>query len=264
MDLKLKNKIVLITGASRGLGFATAKELVKEGSNVVICARNQDHLNKAASLLASEAQNQNSVIGFIADIANEKQVQSLISNTIEHFGQLDILITNSGGPPAGPFESHTMLTWQQAINQTFIGTVQLIAYALPHLLKGTSPSILTITSVAGKQPFSDLIIGNSLRSALLGLTKTLSNELGPQGVRVNSILPGWTNTQRAQELLAHMALKNQRTLEAEYADKESKIPLRRIGEPDEFAKVATFLVSPAASYITGAMIQVDGGMYAGF
>lgn len=264
MDLQLKDKVALITGASTGLGFATAKELLKEGAKVAICSRNQKNLDKAVSQLQPIPQSKDSIQGFVGDVANQNDVQSLIKYLIDHFGTLDILITNSGGPPAGPFQSHDMATWRKAIDQILMGTVQLIYHALPFLLKSNSPSILTITSLSGKQPLPDLIISNSLRPAILGLTKTLANELGPKGIRVNSILPGWTKTERSQELLAHMATKNQRPLNAEYADKESKIPLRRIAEPEEFAKVATFLVSPAASYITGAMLQVDGGAYSGF
>lgn len=264
MDLKLKNKVALITGSSRGLGFATAQELLSEGAKVVICSRNQDHLGEALSKLKSIAVDGNSIFGTITDVSNESQIQSLINQAIDHFGQLDILITNAGGPPAGPFESHNLLTWKKAIDQTLLGTVQLIYYAQPHLLNSTAPAILTISSISGKQPIPDLIIGNTLRPALIGLTKSLANELGPQNIRVNSILPGWTETERSKELLIHMAAKNHRTVQDEYADKESKIPLRRIGQPTEFAKVATFLVSPAASYINGTMVLVDGGLYGGF
>lgn len=264
MDLNLKNKVALITGSSRGLGFATAQELLNEGAKIVICSRSQDHLNQALSKLHSSTTNKNSILSCIADVSNETQVQSLIKQTVTHFGQLDILITNAGGPPAGPFESHNLLAWKKAIDQTLLGTVQLIYYALPHLRESPSPAILTISSISGKQPIPDLIIGNTLRPALIGLTKSLANELGPHNIRVNSILPGWTETERSQELLAHMAAKNHTTLLAEYADKESKIPLRRIGQPSEFAKVATFLVSPTASYINGTMVLVDGGLYSGF
>lgn len=220
-------------------------------------------MNEAVTELSSLTHEADCVLGLIADVANENDVKSLIQGTINHFGKLDILITNSGGPPAGGFESHTIETWKKAIDQTFMGVVQLVYLSLPYLLKSSSASILNVTSYAAKQPVSDLIIGNSLRAALSGLTKSLSNELGPRGIRVNAILPGWTRTERSKELLIHMARKNHRDLESEYADKESKIPLGRIGDPLEFAKVATFLVSPAASYVTGTMIQVDGGMYSG-
>lgn len=264
MDLNLKNKVALVTGSSRGLGFATAQELLLEGAKIVICSRNQEHLNEALEKLERIGNSKQSILSCVADISNESQVHSLIEKTINHFGQLDILITNAGGPPAGLFESHDLPTWKKAIDQTLLGTIQLIQCALPHLRKSDAPAILTITSISAKQPISDLIIGNTLRTALAGLTKSLANELGPHGIRVNSILPGWTSTERSQELLAHMATKNQRNLEAEYADLESKIPLRRIGQPIEFAKAATFLVSPAASYINGTMQLVDGGLYSGF
>ncbi len=264
MDLKLKNKVALITGSSKGLGFATAEELLNEGARVVICSRNQDHLSDALSNFVSKGFDNNAILSCVTDVSDPSQIKSLIQKTIDHFGQLDILITNAGGPPPGPFDSHNLDIWKKAINQTLLGTVELIQQALPHLSKSHSPAILTISSISAKQPLPNMIIGNTLRSALIGLTKTLSNELGPQGIRVNSILPGWTKTERSQELLAHTAEENERSLESEYADKESKIPLRRIGQPSEFAKVATFLVSPATSYVTGTMILVDGGLYAGF
>jgi 3-oxoacyl-[acyl-carrier protein] reductase len=182
---------------------------------------------------------------------------------VEAFGGLDILITNSGGPKPGTFESHDEANWQNAIDLSLMSHVRLIRAALPHLRKSSAASVLTMTSYSVKQPIANLVLSNSIRAATVGLTKSLALELGKDGIRFNSILPGWTETERVGELMTARATANRSTVEAETKKQSGESPLGRMGRPEEFAAAAVFLVSPAASYITGVMLNVDGGMYKG-
>lgn len=262
MDLGLNGKVALITAASAGLGFATAMELVQEGARVVICGRNEERLEEAVAKLQAVA-GEGAVTGQVADVADMSEGRQLVSLTVETFGGLDVLVTNAGGPPGGGFDSFDLTAWQKAVDLTLMSAVNLIREALPHLRNSGVGSILTITSTAAKQPISSLVLSNAIRPAVLGLTKSLSQELGPDNIRVNSILPGWTETDRVTNLLAYNAEKNGTTPEAEAAKISAAIPLGRIGQPEEFGRVAAFLVSPAAGYVSGVMLQVDGGRTAG-
>ncbi|PIZ26421.1 MAG: 3-oxoacyl-ACP reductase, partial [Chloroflexi bacterium CG_4_10_14_0_8_um_filter_57_5] len=183
--------------------------------------------------------------------------------TMQAFGGLDILITNAGGPPAGAFESFDEAAWQKAIDLSLMSHVRLIRAALPDLRKSSAASVLTMTSYSVKQPLPNLVLSNSIRAATVGLTKTLALELGRDGIRFNSILPAWTETERVYELMSFRAKQNGTTVEEEIAKQSKDSPLGRMGRPEEFANAAMFLVSPAASYITGVMLTVDGGMYKG-
>ena len=259
MDLGLRDKVALVTAASAGLGFATAHELVQEGAKVMICGRDPDRLSSAVHKLEQVA-GKGVVRGRVADVANPADIAPLIQETIAQFGGLDILITNAGGPPAGTFEQLDLDAWDKAVQLTLMSNVRLIKAALPYLKQSQSASILTITSVSAKQPIGGLLLSNVLRPAVLGLTKTLSQELAP-GIRVNSILPGWTETERVLSLLTYRMQQNNSTLDEERAARAQNIPLQRIGQPEEFGKVAAFMVSAAASYLNGVMLQVDGGSY---
>ena len=261
MDLLLKGKIALITGSSKGLGFATATLLVQEGATVVINGRNNEQLLKAKSELDKIPRSQVMVVS--GDVSKPDFPAHLMNEINYHFGGLDILITNAGGPPAGGIDDFSDQDWEKAINSTFLSHLRLIRAAKPLLLKSEYPSILTITSAAVKQPMLNMILSNSIRAATAGLTKTLANEFGPLGIRVNSILPGWTDTERIQELMQTRVKKNKSTLDEEYQKQAQESPLRRIGKPEEFARAAVFLVSPAASYIHGVMLTVDGGLNKG-
>lgn len=263
MDLGLHGKIALLAASTDGLGLAAAEGLVREGANVVICGRSPDRLASALERLRSVAGSDEQVVGVKADITDAASSTVLVQEVIDHFGGLDILITNAGGPPAGAFDSVKLETFEQAMQLTLLSAARLIKLSLPYLRQSDAASILTITSISTKQPINGLLMSNVYRPAVVGLTKTLSQELGPEGIRVNSILPGWTATDRVVEIFEFRSEQNGTSIEEERAKVTDNIPLGRMAEPAEFARVAVFLSSPAASYINGAMIPVDGGSYAG-
>ena len=261
MDLQLKDKRALVTGASRGLGYAIALGLVREGCHVAINSRDAGKISNAANTLAQETGAK--VIGLACDVTDPDVPKQLIGDAVRAMGGLDILVTNAGGPPAGAFESFDEATWQKAIDLSFMSHVRLIRVALPHLRQSQAASVLTMTSYSVKQPIPNLVLSNSIRAATVGLTKSLALELGKDGIRFNSILPGWTETERVVELMTFRANQNGTTVEEEIAKQSKDSPLGRMGTPEEFANAAVFLVSSAASYITGVMLTVDGGMYKG-
>jgi 3-oxoacyl-[acyl-carrier protein] reductase len=261
MDLGLSGKCALVTGSSRGLGFATAMQLALEGCRVAINSRNKEKLIVAARTIHGVATKD--VIILPGDVTDPEIPEILIHQVVENFGGLDILVTNSGGPPTGMFSDLDDTSWQRAIDLSLMSHVRLIRAALPPLSQSKFASVLTITSLSVKQPIANLILSNSVRAATVGLTKSLALELGSQGIRFNSILPAWTETERVIDLLENRSVINGTTLEEEKLKQALESPFGRLGKPEEFARVATFLVSPAASYLTGVMLSVDGGMYKG-
>ena len=261
MDLGLKGKRALVVGASRGLGFATAKALAAEGVQVAISSRNTEKLSAAADQI--EAAYGSPVVAIPADMSDADAPAALITKTIAALGGLDLLVTNAGGPPPGAFESFGEEDWAKGVDLSFMSHVRLIRAALPHLRQSDAPSVLTVTSYTVKQPLENLILSNSIRAATVALTKSLSSELGKEGIRFNSILPGWTMTERVSELMSKNAEMNGMSIEEEAAKRVAEAALGRIGQPEEFAKPAVFLLSPAASYITGVNLLVDGGITKG-
>jgi 3-oxoacyl-[acyl-carrier protein] reductase len=261
MDLGLRDKRAFIAGSSRGLGYATASALAKEGCKVALNSRDEEKVKAAAEKISSETGTQ--AYGTAGDVSDASMADMLIQSAVESLGGLDILITNAGGPPAGSFEIFDEETWQKAVDTSFLSHVRLIRAALPHLRKSDSASVLTFTSYTVKQPLQNLILSNSVRAATAGLTKSLALELGRDGIRFNSILPGWTMTERVQHLMAFRAENNKTTVEEEITRQIADIPLGRMAQPEEFANAAVFLVSPAASYINGVMLNVDGGIVKG-
>lgn len=259
MDLGLQGKRALITGSSRGLGFAIALALADEGCEVVVNSRSLENAKNAAEKIS--AQTTSRAVAIAGDVMDPKIPSDIVRRSVESLGSLDILVTNSGGPPAGRFEDFDDEAWTQAVDLVFLSHVRLIRAALPYLRQSSTPSVLTITSYSVKQPIPNLVLSNSVRAATVGLTKTLALELGSDGIRFNSILPAWTLTERVIELMEHRARINGTTVEEEMSRQAKDSPLGRMGTPEEFAKAAVFLVSPAASYITGVMLTVDGGMY---
>ena len=261
MDLQLKDKRAFVAGSSRGLGYATALFLAREGCQVVLNSRDQEKVKAAAEVIAmGTGTPAYSVAGDVSELA---AAETVIGAAVESLGGLDILITNAGGPPAGSFEVFDEETWQKAVDTSFFSHVRLIRAALPHLRKSEAPSVLSMTSFTVKQPAQNLVLSNSIRAATIGLTKSLAVELGKDGIRFNSILPGWTFTERVQHLMEFRAENNKTTVEEEIAKQITDIPLGRMAQPEEIARVIVFLVSPAASYINGSMISVDGGLVKG-
>ena len=261
MDLQLKNKRALVTASSRGLGYATALGLAREGCRVAINGRDEARVKAAAQAIVVETGTQ--IIALPGDVSDPELPARLVGEAVRAFGGLDILVTNAGGPPAGSFESFDEAAWQKAIDLTFMSHVRLIQAALPYLKQSKAASVLTITSYSVKQPIPNLVLSNSIRAATVGLTKSLALDLGSAGIRFNSVLPAWTETERVYDLMRSRATLNQTSIEDEIAKQSKDSPLGRMGSPKEFANAAVFLVSPAASYITGVMLTVDGGMYKG-
>jgi 3-oxoacyl-[acyl-carrier protein] reductase len=261
MDLQLQGKIALVTGASRGLGYATAKLLAQEGAIVGINSRDSGNLDSA--IMKMDIGSQSRVISIPGDVTIPDTPGHIIETIHAAFGGLDILVTNSGGPPSMSFENIDDSTWHNAVELSFMSHVRLIKTALPYLRESKTPSVLTITSISVKQPVPNLILSNSIRADTLRMTKTLALELGNEGIRFNSILPGWTDTERVNELLSYRAQKNKTSIEEEKLKQIQDSPFKRMATPEEFANAAVFLVSPIASYLTGVMLPVDGGMYKG-
>ena len=261
MDLGLKDKRALVASSSRGLGYAVARGLAREGCQVVINSRSEEHVRQAAESLRKETSAR--ISGIAGDVSDPAAPARIVEEAANAMGGIDLLVTNSGGPPAGAFETLSEEQWMQAVNLVFLSHVRLIRAALPYLRKSESPSVLTMTSWTVKYPMTNLILSNSIRAATVGLTKTLALELGGEGIRFNSILPASIDTARIRELYSVRAQKNGTTVEQEAAKDASASVFGRIGKPEEFANAAVFLLSPAASYITGVMLTVDGGQYKG-
>lgn len=257
MDLGLKDAHVFVAASSKGLGAATARRFSLEGARVAVNGRDPARLEETARAIREESGNE--VISVPGNLSDPAAPARMIEQTVAQLGGLDILVTNAGGPPAGTFDTVSLDAWEQAYQLLVMSAVRLIQAALPHLRQSDRAAILTITSVSIKQPIENLTLSNSVRTTLAGLTKSLAFELGPEGIRVNSILPGWTNTERVTEIMQSRAQKQGITVEEAAQAQGASTPLGRMAAPEEFGNVAVFLCSPAASYIHGAMIPVDGG-----
>jgi 3-oxoacyl-[acyl-carrier protein] reductase len=257
MDLGLKNKVALVAASSQGLGRAVAEELAAEGASLVLCARDSRTLAETAASIAEKTNAH--VLAVPADVTVAEDIKRLVDAGNERFGRIDILVTNAGGPPAGRFEQLTPQQWEDAIRLTLLSAVELTRQVLPGMKERRWGRIINITSIAVKQPVENLLLSNSLRAGLTGFARTLANEVAPDGITVNNVLPGYTRTERLDEL-AQMMAEKQGISASEFRGKwEKEIPMGRLGEPREFAAMVTFLASERASYVTGTSIQVDGG-----
>jgi 3-oxoacyl-[acyl-carrier protein] reductase len=252
MDLGIENKVALVLASSKGLGKAVAIELAKEGAKVIICGTDAKALN--ATEAEMKAVSPENVVSFLCDITDESQRKRLVQQSINAFGDIEILVTNTGGPAAGPFEQFKLDDWKHLYNLLFLSAVDIIQQVLPGMKKKGFGRILTITSVAVKQPADNLISSNAVRASLLGLVKSLSNEVAGYGITVNNLMPGYTRTNRLENLIENNPAVNK---------VKETIPMKRFGTPAEFAAAAAFLVSTRASYITGQSLAVDGGWIKG-
>ncbi len=261
MDLGLRDKVALVAASSKGLGKAIAWGLAAEGARVVVCARGEEAL--AATAREIEEDTGSPVLAVVADLTVKEDIERLVARTVEEFGGLDVLVTNAGGPPPGLFVDLSDEEWEVAANLTLMSAVRLIREAIPHMRRGGWGRIITLTSVSVKQPIDNLILSNAVRLAVLGLTKSLANELAKDNILVNTVCPGWTRTERMEELLRDRARRGGTSLEEEFAQIERDIPLGRMGSPEEVANLVVFLASERASNITGTAIQVDGGYVKG-
>lgn len=257
MDLGLAGARVLVTAASAGLGAATARRFSLEGARVVINSRSLSKLQQTATAIAEESGNP--VFAHAADVSDPDAIPALIENTVSLLGGLDVLVTNAGGPPAGTFDAFDYAAWRSATDLTLLSATTLIRHALPHLQESEQAAVLAVVSIAAREPVENLTLSNTIRPAVVGLMKTLSLEYANQGIRFNSILPGTTDTERIDKLMQARAEKNNTNPETERSKAAGAIPLGRIGTPEEFANAAVFLSSPAASFITGVALPVDGG-----
>ncbi len=257
MDLGIKGKVALVAAASRGLGRAVAEELAREGAHLVICARGGDALRATAESI--RAATGATVVDVVADLSTRAGITLVTERALAELGRVDVLVTNAGGPPAGPFESHTSEIWDAAVRQNLMSVVELVRAVLPGMKERQWGRIINITSIAVKQPVDNLILSNSVRAAVTGFARTLANEVAPFHITVNNVMPGYTRTQRVEELAAKNASLRGTSASDERAVWESQIPMGRLGEPAEFAAMVAFLASERASYTTGASIPVDGG-----
>lgn len=251
MELGLARKVAVVAASSRGLGRAIAEELAAEGASVVICARGEEALRAAAAEIRSA--HGADVLDIVADVSNSSHAKQLVDAVIERYGRIDILVNNSGGPPSGRFEGLTPKMWDQAAQLLLNSAVNLTRLVLDGMKERRWGRILNVTSIAAKQPIDGLMLSNSLRAAVIGFARTLATEVAPFGVTVNNLLPGYTRTDRVEQLARASGAGDA------LAKWKSEIPMARLGEPRELAALAAFLASERASYITGSSIAVDGG-----
>jgi 3-oxoacyl-[acyl-carrier protein] reductase len=247
----------LVAAASRGLGRAIAEELAAEGASLALCARNADELQRAGSTIAKEFGVP--VLTEAADVSEPKDIDRLVDRAQAQYGRVDILVTNAGGPPAGRFESLTPEMWAAATRLTLDSVVRLTRAVLPGMKERGWGRIINVTSIAVKQPVDSLMLSNSLRAAVTGFARTLATETAALGVTVNNALPGYTRTDRLEELARASEHSSGMPAGAVRQGWEVQIPMRRLGEPREFAALVAFLASERAAYITGQSIPVDGG-----
>lgn len=256
MDYQLQGRVAAVAASSKGLGKAVAVALAQEGARVAICSRDTSRIDAAAADIRNAG---GEAWPITADLTTKAGCDAFVTGAAEHFGALDILVTNAGGPPSGPALTFDDEQWQYAIHLNLLSTVRMVYAALPHLRQSDQGRVIAITSVSAKQPLENLVLSNATRAGVLGFMKTLANELGHTGITFNSVLPGWTRTERVDELVESLSRSRQSDPESVVQSITHNIPAGRMGVPQEFAAAVAFLASGRASFINGVALQVDGG-----
>lgn len=262
MDLGLNGRVAIVCAASQGLGKAAAAGLAAEGAQVVICSRDEGRIRAAAADI-NRSQPAAPVVPVVADVSRAEDIRRLADSTLERFGAVDILVNNAGGPPVAAFADLSDELWEHGVQLTLLSIVRLVREVLPRMQARRWGRIITITSIAAKQPINDLVISSTLRPGILGLTKVLANRYGADGVLVNCVAPGFILTARQGEISQARSAERGITQEQYLEESAREIPVRRLGRPQELADVIVFLASERASYINGATISVDGGLVRG-
>jgi 3-oxoacyl-[acyl-carrier protein] reductase len=258
MDLGLQGRIAIVAAASKGLGLAVAKELAREGAHIAICSRSAADLERAAAQIQSSAGRE--VFWQAVDVTDEASVSSFVAVVEDRFGRIDICVTNSGGPPSKLFADTKPEDWRAAVDQLLMSTVFFARETLPRMQRNKWGRLITITSTSVKQPVDGLLLSNSVRAAVTGLARTLANEYAAHGITVNNVCPGYTRTDRLDEIAAAISRRTGVSTEEVLSGWVRQIPAGRIGKPEEFAAVVAFLASERASYLNGTSIAVDGGI----
>jgi 3-oxoacyl-[acyl-carrier protein] reductase len=257
MNLGLTNKIAMVAGASRGLGYAVARALAEEGAQISIASRDADAIAKAARKIEQETGAR--VLAIATDVSSAEAIENWHKKTLDHFGGIDLLFTNSGGPPPGATLNFDDAQWQKAFDLLLMSAVRMVRLAVPSMAARGGGSIILPTSSSVKEPIPNLALSNILRASVAALSKTLATELVAQNIRVNHLIPGRIATDRLRELDESNSKRQGISLEEQQKRMQQSIPMSRYGDPKEFAAAAVFLFSDAASYITGATLQADGG-----
>ena len=261
MDLGLKNRVALVAASSQGIGRATAEAFAAEGCRVAMCARNQQALHAAAEKIRK--QHNAEVFAEAFDVTDAGAISRFVAAVAQQFGGVDICVTNAGGPPAKGFLACTLEDWQRALEANFLSAVYFAREVIPHMQRKRWGRIVTLTSITTKQPVADLVLSNAVRTAVVGLVKSLANEFGKDGILVNNVGPGFTATDRLKELARTRAKASGKSEQELFEAWAADAALKRLGEPREVAETIVWLASERASYVTGQTVLVDGGAYKG-
>ncbi len=264
MDFGLTDRVAFVAGASKGLGRAAARELAQEGAKVALCSRDRERITAAARSLSDEDNiTEDQVLPLVCDVTDEAAVDAAIEETVDTFGALHVLVTNAGGPPSGRATDVSRDEYREALELNLMSTVTLCDAALPHLRTAAATDdharIIMTTSVSAKQPIPSLALSNTARAGVQGYAKSLAADVGASGITVNTVLPGYTRTDRLEDLADEIQERTGQSrdeIESDWADQNA---LPRIGEPEEFAAAVAFLASARAGYVTGTAFPVDGG-----